>query len=712
MSGRDVRSWKGYLATSMVMAALLLLATSLLSVAQEPEPGVADKSAISLDESDDGIAETGTEWIAEFPECYANNIPCEEPQCMGFYNDMFAAGWGGGDSFHFGNAFAWAQDFERAAAGGTENAWVDDVDILLFCDHGTTAFDSYWDEYLSALHFGCKDADGDCQVTPGEAYLSYGDGDLEWLGLKACSVLSDYGPYPYYNRGYWASTMNGLHQILGFRNSSYCHNDFGELWATCMLGIWWDWLWLLPPQRVTQAWFDVVDDTQPGGVCARVLAEEEVFFNDYLWGRGDVNPDFQDGDYVYLDHCVFTPPPVPPGAEAVAQLDALPIVKVVPRDVTKDYALEVAKAFATVGSDIREDSEKFYFVQATDVVTCTLQVDKLTGSYKYRNATMLWSAPKEAPDLPDSQEALYLTDRFFSEQGDRLPAAAYRTGEIRVRFEELVEELKPVLGEADRAEEVELGRKAIDVAVSYGRVLDVEAVTARGVEAVEVPVVGPGARTTIYLGDEGEILGVQGGSRDVDVSEDTVPILDADEVWKRFLEDPGIALLPPPGAYEGITRLAETLAYYEHAYGNLQEALIPTWVFSTTVVLGSGGGEAQTQGTWIYVPASEQFMPPQVDILTPADGETFLPGEPVTLSGIVTEYGTGPFTYEWYSSYQGFLGTGHTLGVTLLGALSRGELTTHTITLHVTDANGQQGSDAVEVKVQTNIYLPVILKGY
>ena len=51
-------------------------------------------------------------------------------------------------------------------------------------------------------------------ATPGEAYKSYGDYNLEWLAVFACSVLSDGGPAPYYNRGYWASTMDGLHLLL------------------------------------------------------------------------------------------------------------------------------------------------------------------------------------------------------------------------------------------------------------------------------------------------------------------------------------------------------------------------------------------------------------------------------------------------------------------------------------------------------------------
>jgi hypothetical protein len=230
--------------------------------------------------------------------------------------------------------------------------------------------------------------------------------------------------------------------------------------------------------------------------------------------------------------------------------------------------------------------------------------------------------------------------------------------------------------------------------------------------------VGPGARTKMYLGDGGDILGVQGGSRDVEQG-DLVKIIPADEVWRRLLENPGIALLPPPGAYrEDPKWLAEPrLAYYEQPYTVEQRELIPTWVFSTTVVLGTDfasrnvplAGEIPTQATWIYVPAAEEYLPPEAIILSPAGGEMFHPGELVTLSGEAQD-GLEPYTFEWYSSYQGFLGTGPKIDVPLWAALAKGDLTDHTITLQVTDANGQQGSDAVEVTVRAGIYLPVVPK--
>jgi hypothetical protein len=498
MKGTDVRSRNGHLAISMVLATLFVLAMALVSGAQAPERVPSELDSVDAPEE---VYEVGTEWIANFTQCPANNISCEEPQCMGFYDELAAAGWGGEDSFHWGNCSAWAQDFKSSAAGGAENNWVDDVDILLFCDHGTTAWDDFWNKNLSALHFGCKDPDTDCNVTPGEAYLSYGDNDLEWLGLKACSVLSDNGPAPYYNRGYWAATMDGLHQILGFKNSSYCRDNFGEKWAEYMLGYKILWFWIRPPYKVTQAWFEAVDDTQPGGVCARVLAEESYFFNDYLWGKGYVYPDYQDGDYTYWDHCACTPPPQPLGAEDLAQIEALPVFEVRPRELTKDEVLRIGSAFEfSMEQEIYEDDNYWYMIRSSDIYTYTLQVDKLTGSYKYRNASKLWSTPKTPPKLPALREARDFADSFLNQYAKILPGAAYRNGETLLWYEEQVSTPKAPAGEAAGVEVAEVVTPT-HAALSYGRMLYIP------LYQTWLSMVGPGARTKVYLGEGNEILG-------------------------------------------------------------------------------------------------------------------------------------------------------------------------------------------------------------
>lgn len=162
--------------------------------------------------------------------------------------------------------------YMRSAVGGSENSWVDSTDIHFRNSHCGTAWDSFWGKYLSSIPF----TDGD--VTPGEAYRSWGDYDLEWMASKCCSLLRDD------SRAYWYTTFDGLHLMLGFKTSSFGAANFGRDWADRMkkMTILW---WTFDGQTVTQAWFNTTDATQPSGTTARVLAEVYDNYNDHLWGQ-------------------------------------------------------------------------------------------------------------------------------------------------------------------------------------------------------------------------------------------------------------------------------------------------------------------------------------------------------------------------------------------------------------------------------------------
>jgi hypothetical protein len=347
-------------------------------------------------------------------------------------------------------------------------------------------------------------------------------------------------------------------------------------------------------------------------------------------------------------------------------------------------------------------------VDATGVETYTLQVDKITGGYKYRNASELWSTPVEPPVLPLGDEALRLGNEFFAGDGANLPAAAYRTGETLLNVEQQVEVTDVAPGASIEGETV-LSTMPVNVALSYGRLLDVPAGTAKGTQQVSLSMVGPGARTKMYLGDGGSILGVQGGSRDLMLMSQNVTVMDASKAWDLFLADPSISLIPIPWVYDQVDKLSETLGYYEQPYTEQQTEIIPSWIFSATFY---NEGQVQAEGVFVYVPASADYLPPQAHIDTPLPGDTFSPGEMVTLSGSVTEAGLAPFTYEWYSSYDGYLGQGAVLQAVLSPALGKNMLANNTITLHVTDANGQQGSDTVDVLVRAGLYLPLVLRDF
>jgi hypothetical protein len=701
------QSWKAKAKRSLtplwVVGVLVLLLASPSTVAWEPERAIDDRSAGPLGWGEEGIKEVGVEWINDFPGTVDDRSHWDE-SCDGLYYQLLDEGWTG--RFRWTDWAAWERDFKDESRGGAEDSVADTVDIAMVCTHGAGTWDSFWNKSLSSVYFGSTV--GDHHLVPGDAYQAYGDQDLEWLAFDSCSVLGG-GPSPYYNRGYWAATMNGLHLLLGFRNTMYVYAPGdGDRWAHYMLGFKWLGIWWRPPYKVTQAWFEAVDDVQPGGVCARVLAEESYFFNDYLHGRGTVYADHVDGDYTYQDHCSCTPPPLQIEEQRLAQIETMPVYQITERQVDEDYVLGVASAFRMAGG-VEGDDGYYYMVNSSEGMTYTLQVDRASGGYKYRNQSALWATPIETPTLPLGDEAVRIGNEFFTGDGKDLPGAAYRTGETLTQVEEQVEvtKLNPAAGIL--AEE-EIGRTPINVSLSFGRVIpaQVGVRTEVGIQQADqdISVVGPGARAKMYLGDLGDILGVQGGSRDIAATGQSVTIMDAEKAWDLFLADPTIAVAEIPWVADEISKTAQTLAYYEYPHAQSQKELIPVWVFTADFY---SAGTPLAEDVLVYVPAAAEYLPPEVSIAAPTAGSRFRAGESVTLSGSVVQYGSPPFSYAWSSSQDGPLGNGASLTVPLSGAIKGGEVISQTISLKVTDANGQRGMASVQVSVQPDVYLPVII---
>ena len=82
------------------------------------------------------------------------------------------------------------------------------------------------------------------------------------------------------------------------------------------------------------------------------------------------------------------------------------------------------------------------------------------------------------------------------------------------------------------------------------------------------------------------------------------------------------------------------------------------------------------------------------------------PNQELQLVGDVIANGKAPFTFEWWSSQDGFLGSGLSLPVVLSPSGKSGQLSETTIELKVTDSNGQSGSAQIQLLVKMGLYLP------
>jgi hypothetical protein len=108
-----------------------------------------------------------------------------------------------------------------------------------------------------------------------------------------------------------------------------------------------------------------------------------------------------------------------------------------------------------------------------------------------------------------------------------------------------------------------------------------------------------------------------------------------------------------------------------------------------------GSGAVESSGV-IYVPAAKMFIPPLVQIISPPDGSTFLPGEPITFAGLAS-HSIGLRSYDWSSSSDGHIGSGPSITVS---DLSNGD---HGITLTVTGFNDATGHDMIAVLVTAGV---------
>jgi hypothetical protein len=645
---------------------------------------------------DEGIKEVGVEWINDFPGTDGDRSHWDE-SCDGLYYGLTGSGWTGG--FHYTDWSAWETDFKRSALGGSENSYVDSVDIAMLCTHGSGAHDSVWDKDLSSVYFGSSHADQ--HLSPGDGYYSYGDKDLEFLAFDSCSVLSDGGPAPYYNRGYWSTVMNGLHLLLGFNNTMYvwAPGD-GVYWAFFMkgMGFW------MPPVTVTQAWFLAADYNQPSVTCARVLAETNSNFNEYLHGYGYVGPDpAVDGYYWYWDHCSAGLKQQDLAYTGPTQL-AVPVFQVTQRLVDEDFVFNrVAPAFDITGT-LQHDDMFFYLADTSGGFTRTLQVDRVSGSFNYRNWGSLWTTPTFTPTLPTGQDAYMRAEEFFKMQGEGLPGVWNRFGRYMYNTEDLVQETVPGKGNGITEE---ISRLPANGLLNYERVVSGPAKTTEGIQLADFPVVGPGGRLRIYFGDGGEIIGMMGGARDVIATKAMIEVMTAEEAWANFLAEPTLAIPEVPWVAEYITYTSAVLGYYEMPYLTFQNELIPVWIFNANFF---GPGMELLEGdVQVSVPAAKEYMPPLVSITEPISGTLFAPGETIVFSSTI-QGGLTPYTITWSSSIDGVLGNTEDIIASLSGEAKGTDVLFHAIEVEVTDSNGLSGSATVMVKVMVRVYLPTINK--
>ncbi|MFZ2071634.1 MAG: hypothetical protein WAV32_08610 [Halobacteriota archaeon] len=173
------------------------------------------------------------------------------------------------------------------------------------------------------------------------------------------------------------------------------------------------------------------------------------------------------------------------------------------------------------------------------------------GSVTYYDFSKLGTLPKTALNLPEKDDAIDIATDYLTEK-DLLPEDA---------------QVKMVASDQLSREDTSTGEiiENIDtnLQVIFGRELN------------SVPVMGPGSKLKIYIGDGGEVIGIHKVWRELEAS-GTTGIKPSKSAFEE-LKQGNLGLVPP--GYDNMTINKVYLAYYEEGPGVEQDHLEPVWVF-------------------------------------------------------------------------------------------------------------------------------------
>lgn len=173
------------------------------------------------------------------------------------------------------------------------------------------------------------------------------------------------------------------------------------------------------------------------------------------------------------------------------------------------------------------------------------------GSITYHDFSKLWTLPKTALNLPGKEDAIDIATDYLTKKG-LLPEDAH---------------VKTVVSDQLSRKDTSTGEiiEKIDtnLQVIFGRELN------------GVPVIGPGSKLKVYIGDGGEAIGVHKVWRKLEAS-GTTEIKSSKSAFEGLKQGNWGSL--PPG-YDTVTINKVYLAYYEEGPGVEQDYLEPVWVF-------------------------------------------------------------------------------------------------------------------------------------
>lgn len=653
-SKRTWLHWQRYV-TAVLVAMLVLAQIPAAAFAQSAEP---DAGAGRLN---DNVLEFGVWWVEDYPPAGPGgaDLPATRPDALGL-RDMLTStckfrflgvcfqNWSTPTwtaRFVYGNSNAWASDWRRSQNGGSENFYIDTVDLAYFAGHGSR----------NGIIMGAN-SPTPRTVTKNDGLNAWGDRDLDWIAWAACNLLDD----PVSNLAEWGQTMNGLRLILGFRTvmNDVAHGvEFGR--------------YLRDDYTLMQAWFKAADKLQSQGRVARVLAERQAYFND-RWSQHNAFTPAPDWPKWYITHPVGSEPARP---VEIAQINGqMPVLPVQPLDLEQGEDINRWNALGNAfGVDVTlpetEDEVQAEALRAALQETQVyfsedgqMEMDRTFGLFLHADKDELYMMPDEAESaagqamLAIDQDAALQVATTFLTNNNLLPIDAQFfevAGGTLTRLDQVSTQDGEVTVQA--TEQARLNHQVI-----FSRIItyEVAAPIITGVDGsaqstdVEFSVMGPGSKLKIYVATEvpvaegltvasllqnpGEaVQGGMGGYRSIMSPEvqmqttgavqmvDVLPFEVIEKLFDSEELEPIVSLDHVPLAPTQILEreiISNTLAYWEGPIGFEQGELIPVHALTIRNLLEGIGDEAnyETEST-TYIPVDPSYMSPLAHITTTVD---------------------------------------------------------------------------------------------
>lgn len=634
-------------------------------------------------------AEVADEWCEDYPGSN-NDLSSPNETAQRFSDYLRDHGWTW--RFDYGNSAAWETDFKRHDLGGHNNAYVDATDAFIYCGHGSN-------DRLSLAN----STHDDSSVDEADIDGAWGDTDLEWAFFHCCLNMQSTD---------WHHALNGAHTISGAINVINGSTNWGKTIARKLIdnGIF-DSSW-----SIYSSWWHSNDSNQPAGNRFRLLAEDQSHYNERIWGQGTVQPDSPDGNHWTVSHtvskaagglAVFDPASVQRASEPVlwsppaglADPDQPGLVVRVHPEVLQKRLPEVASIMDVLPSGMNDQTTVEMFSRLCEVLglecddvavgredgegyaaaagLANLSGDIASGGWQFTNQE-LHLVPERAPDMELEPEQA--AQRAFEQmqQLDLIDQNAFLAG-------------------VNVMEAVEFDSTG-NVLQSFPFMYDVVVGRRTGGTDIQYPVVGPGGRTHVAVGLDGQVQALSQVSRQLQQRQ-VVDVIALATVFDQLAAFgfPVVQAAPEFIAEEIEVRDAN-LGYFEHGISSQQTAVGPVYYLDVDLIGPDprDGGPRVTVPGRLYVAADA--VPVRGQILAPEDGAVVEVGEAISFRSGATD-GSPPYQFQWFADSIGLISNQQNFTTDQLQPAVResGMPSPLTIELRVTDSIGNSTTDQIQI---------------